>query len=52
LSQEKPGQTLQPTALVHEAYLRLVCPERAAGVADRCQVGTITHRDCAFVACD
>src|SRR5206468_1878497 len=22
--QEKPGQTLQPTALVHEAYLRLV----------------------------
>jgi RNA polymerase sigma factor (TIGR02999 family) len=24
LSQEKPGQTLQPTALVHEAYLRLV----------------------------
>ena len=24
LSQEKPGQTLQPTALVHEAYMRLV----------------------------
>ncbi|HYT92630.1 MAG TPA: ECF-type sigma factor [Gemmataceae bacterium] len=24
LSQERPGQTLQPTALVHEAYLRLV----------------------------
>ena len=24
LDQEKPGQTLQPTALVHEAYLRLV----------------------------
>src|SRR5262245_50499240 len=24
LSQEKPGQTLQPTALVHEAYLRLL----------------------------
>ena len=24
LSQEKPGDTLQPTALVHEAYLRLV----------------------------
>jgi RNA polymerase sigma factor (TIGR02999 family) len=24
LLQEKPGQTLQPTALVHEAYLRLV----------------------------
>ena len=24
LAREKPGQTLQPTALVHEAYLRLV----------------------------
>jgi RNA polymerase sigma factor (TIGR02999 family) len=24
LDQEKPGQTLQPTALVHEAYVRLV----------------------------
>src|SRR5207237_5172280 len=27
LAQEKPGQTLQPTALVHEAYLRLVMPQ-------------------------
>jgi RNA polymerase sigma factor (TIGR02999 family) len=27
LAQEKPGQTLQPTALVHEAYLRLVDTE-------------------------
>jgi RNA polymerase sigma factor (TIGR02999 family) len=26
LSQEKPGQTLEATALVHEAYLRLVGP--------------------------
>jgi RNA polymerase sigma factor (TIGR02999 family) len=26
LVQEKPGQTLQPTALVHEAYLRLLGP--------------------------
>ena len=24
LGEEKPGQTLQPPALVHEAYLRLV----------------------------
>src|SRR6476620_9817331 len=24
MAQENPGQTLQPTALVHEAYLRLV----------------------------
>ncbi len=29
LAQEKPGQTLQATALVHEAYLRLVDTERA-----------------------
>src|SRR6266852_5199161 len=29
LSQEKPGQTLQATALVHEAYLRLVDTEKA-----------------------
>ena len=28
LAQEKPGQTLQATALVHEAYLRLVGGER------------------------
>jgi RNA polymerase sigma factor (TIGR02999 family) len=26
LAREKPGQTFQPTALVHEAYLRLVDP--------------------------
>jgi RNA polymerase sigma factor (TIGR02999 family) len=29
MSQEKPGQTLQPTALVHEAYLRLVDIDQA-----------------------
>jgi RNA polymerase sigma factor (TIGR02999 family) len=29
LAQEKPGQTLEPTALVHEAYLRLVDVDRA-----------------------
>ncbi len=28
LAQERPGQTLQATALVHEAYLRLVGAER------------------------
>ena len=27
LAQEKPGQTLQATALVHEAYIRLVGSE-------------------------
>jgi RNA polymerase sigma factor (TIGR02999 family) len=32
LAQEKPGQTLQATALVHEAYLRLAAsPGRASG---------------------
>ena len=32
MSQEKPGQTLQATALVHEAYLRLVAsPGRKSG---------------------
>jgi RNA polymerase sigma factor (TIGR02999 family) len=30
LAQEKPGQTLQATALVHEAYLRLVAGEDKA----------------------
>src|SRR5450432_891048 len=29
LAQEKPGQTLQATALVHDAYLRLVEGEAA-----------------------
>ena len=29
MAQEKPGQTLQATALVHEAYLRVVDVERA-----------------------
>src|SRR5262245_47363242 len=29
LGQEMPGQTLQPTALVHEAYLRLVDAKKA-----------------------
>jgi RNA polymerase sigma factor (TIGR02999 family) len=29
LAQERPGQTLQATALVHEAYLRLVDAEKA-----------------------
>jgi RNA polymerase sigma factor (TIGR02999 family) len=30
LAQEAPGQTLQATALVHEAYLRLVMPTSAS----------------------
>jgi RNA polymerase sigma factor (TIGR02999 family) len=31
LAHEKPGQTLQATALVHEAYLRLVGAEKVQG---------------------
>ena len=34
LAQEKPGQTLQPTALVHEAYLRLVGAKNAPSYRD------------------
>ena len=29
LANEAPGQTLQPTALVHEAYVRMVDNDRA-----------------------
>jgi RNA polymerase sigma factor (TIGR02999 family) len=36
IAQEKPGQTLQGTALVHEAYLRLVAsPGRESGGAQQ-----------------
>jgi RNA polymerase sigma factor (TIGR02999 family) len=35
LAHEAPGQTLQPTALVHEAYLRLVANERGENWGDR-----------------
>jgi RNA polymerase sigma factor (TIGR02999 family) len=35
MAQEKPGQTLQATALVHEAYLRLVAsPGRESGESE------------------
>ena len=36
LAQEKPGQTLQPTALVHEAYVRL---DRLAELSDYIATG-------------
>jgi RNA polymerase sigma factor (TIGR02999 family) len=42
LAQEKPGQTLQATALVHEAYMRLVDVDRAQHWA---------HRGHFFAAC-
>ena len=35
LAREKPGQTLQATALVHEAYLRLVGPGPSPGWSGR-----------------
>ena len=35
LAQEKPGQTLQATALVHEAYLRLIGEESRSGWSGR-----------------
>jgi RNA polymerase sigma factor (TIGR02999 family) len=35
MAQEKPGQTLQATALVHEAYLRLVGPGEGTGWQNR-----------------
>src|SRR5215471_6907700 len=35
LAQEKPGQTLQATALVHDAYLRLVQPANQNGFENR-----------------
>jgi RNA polymerase sigma factor (TIGR02999 family) len=35
LAHESPGQTLQPTALVHEAYLRLVGEDRSRSFKDR-----------------
>jgi RNA polymerase sigma factor (sigma-70 family) len=51
LAYEKPGQTLQATALVHEAYLRLVGPSDPAGLESqvvetsqsRPAVGTYWH---------
>jgi RNA polymerase sigma factor (TIGR02999 family) len=37
LQAEKPGQTLQPTALVHEAYVRLVGGSAGPSYANRAQ---------------
>jgi hypothetical protein len=41
LVQEKPGQTLQATALVHEAYLRLVNPAHCFGGGSEEVYGTM-----------
>jgi DNA-directed RNA polymerase specialized sigma24 family protein len=58
LAQEKPGQTLQATALVHEAYLRLVGPgigSQESGVGNECRSSSSTpdsrdHRSAAVPA--
>ena len=43
LTQERPGQTLQATALVHEAYVRLVGGEAApSGAEVRGKIGAIS----------
>src|SRR5215203_2617125 len=35
MAQEAPGHTLQPTALVHEAWMRLLKPEEQARFENR-----------------
>ncbi len=35
MSRERPGQTLQPTALVHEAWMRLVDADGQARLENR-----------------
>ena len=46
LRRERPGQTLQPTALVHEAYLRLLKdrPERWQNRAHFCAIAAHSMR--------
>lgn len=45
LAQEQPGQTLQATALVHEAYLRLVPGEERSEVGGQRSVGDTSTPD-------
>jgi RNA polymerase sigma factor (TIGR02999 family) len=46
LAHEKPGQTLEATALVHEAYLRLLAsPGRESGVSPPANAGSSPHWD-------
>ena len=52
LVQEQPGQTLQATALVHEAYLRLVgqpgVRSQESGVTDNTERGSLTPDPCSL----
>lgn len=41
LQRERPGHTLQTTALIHEAYLRLM-DQRPAEIRDRCHFVALT----------
>jgi hypothetical protein len=51
LANEHPGHTLQPTALVHEAYLRLMGPADAPPLGESCPLlrcrrpGHASHSD-------
>ena len=47
IRREKPGQTLQPTALVHEAYLRLMKdgPDRWQNRAHFCAIAAHSMRE-------
>jgi hypothetical protein len=47
LAQEKPGQTLQATALVHEAYLRLVDADQSPRWISRAISSPRRPRPCA-----
>lgn len=52
LAQEKPGQTLQATALVHDVYLRLVDREQAQLWNSRghCRLATTRTQSCVLGA--
>ena len=45
MAREAPGQTLQATALVHEAYMRLVDVDEATGHARSIERLLIRHEN-------
>lgn len=47
MAQEAPGHTLQPTALVHEAWLRLISPEEQVRFQNRAHFLERRRRRCA-----
>ncbi len=46
MKSEAVGQTLQPTALVHEAYVRLVGTEDVPVPFSLCRMANLLHRFC------